>query len=69
MVFYNDAGDVACLYTDEDEYYITAKNNDGADKDKSHTVILWKGKKNIPETLAFYIALRYNGSIRVATAR
>ena len=31
-VFYNDAGDVACLYTDEDEYYITAKNNDGADK-------------------------------------
>ena len=31
-VFYNDEGDTACLYTDEDEYYITIKSNDGEGK-------------------------------------
>jgi hypothetical protein len=31
------------------------ENNDDADKDKSHTVILRKRKKNIPETLAFLV--------------
>ncbi len=30
--FYNEKGDTACLYADEDEYYITAKTNDGASK-------------------------------------
>ena len=32
VAFYNDAGNTACLYADEDEYYITAKNNDGTEK-------------------------------------
>ncbi len=32
VVFYNENNDTACLYADEDEYYITAKNNDGTEK-------------------------------------
>lgn len=32
VAFYNDNGDAACLYTDEDEYYVSTKNADGTEK-------------------------------------
>jgi hypothetical protein len=40
------------------------KYDNGAYKDKSHTVILRKGRKNIPQTLAFCLKLQYNKIIK-----